>query len=78
MSVLFAHQKRDSIGTLILTDDENTGGLAKPIDTDEIPSFLQEDSEAYLKYMSPPPTTKVYKVRFRGGYELAATEYSRR
>ncbi|KAK8808783.1 hypothetical protein WA588_004425 [Blastocystis sp. NMH] len=54
-------ESRDSIGTLVLTEDEIPGGLAKSIDTDEVPSFLQEDSEAYLKYMSPPRTTKVYK-----------------
>lgn len=50
------------MGTLVLTDDENTIGLMQPMDNDSVPSFLQEDSEAYLKYMSPPRTTKVYKV----------------
>lgn len=52
------------MGTLVLTDDENTIGLMQPMDNDSVPSFLQEDSEAYLKYMSPPRTTKVYKVLF--------------
>lgn len=50
------------MGTIVLTDDENTMGLMQPMDNDSVPSFLQEDSEAFLKYMSPPRTTKVYKV----------------
>ena len=37
---------------------------------------MQEDSEAYLKYMSPPRTTKVYKVRFGGRSAYVASEYS--
>lgn len=51
----------------MLTDDETGGGLAQPIDSEEQPSFLQDlNSDAYLKYMSPPRTTSVYKVRIYG------------
>ena len=54
--------KRESIGTLILTDDDNATRSMHSMETDNVPSFIQEDSEAYLKYMSPPRTTRVYKV----------------
>ena len=47
---------------MVLTDDENTMGLMQPMDNDSIPSFLQDGDDAYLKYMSPPRTTQVYKV----------------
>lgn len=51
------------MGTLVLTDDETGVGLMQPIDSEEVPSFLQDEaSDAYLKYMSPPRTTTVYKV----------------
>lgn len=54
--------QRESVGTLVLTDDENTMGLMQPMDNDSIPSFLQDGDDAYLKYMSPPRTTQIYKV----------------
>ncbi|KAK8827695.1 hypothetical protein WA577_007242 [Blastocystis sp. JDR] len=57
-----ASQSRESVGTLVLTDDETGVGLVQPIDPEEQPSFLQDQgSDAYLKYMSPPRTTSVYK-----------------
>ena len=51
----------------MLTDDETGVGLVQPIDPEEQPSFLQDQgSDAYLKYMSPPRTTSLYKVGMTG------------
>lgn len=51
-----------SVGTSMITEDDPNPGMMQSMDNDSVPSFLQEDSEAYLKYMSPPRTTTVYQV----------------
>ena len=43
-------------------EEENTLGFMQSMDNDSVPSFLQEDSEVYLKYMSPPRTTTILLV----------------
>ena len=70
--------KRESIGTLVLTEDDNLTGLTHRTEIDDPPSFLQEYSESFLERMSPPRTTKVYKVWNGVWTSFVAFEYSRR
>ena len=53
---ILSHLKRESIGTLVLTEDENG------METTPSSTIRDENSDSFLQYMSPPRTTRIYKV----------------